>query len=311
MASVLVTGARGFLGRHLSRLLGGAGHRVFGIGHGAWTEDQRAEWGVRSWFNGDVDRANIESLIGRDEEIDTVYHLAGGSSVGPSLAAPAEDFRRSVVATLELLEWVRTSRSRPRVVLASSAAVYGNAFDRPINPSDPCDPGSPYGHHKWMAEQLLRNYSRNFGVNGAVLRLFSVYGPELRKQLLWDIATRVSNGPESLLLGGTGEELRDWIHAADAARSLQQSAAAATTGCPVLHGATGHGVTVRNIAQRLCAHLGFDASRIEFSGASRPGDPMRLVASPVGLIVAPEIAWTHGVESYANWFRVHAMRGPA
>jgi UDP-glucose 4-epimerase len=303
MTRILVTGARGFLGRHLAHTLHEAGHEVWGLGHGNWPEGERVAWGVRQWLNGDVERSNIESLIGPAGSVDLIFHLAGGSAVAPSLTAPAEDFRRSVVATLEVLEWARAQQRPPRLVLASSAAVYGDTFDRPIAPSDACCPTSPYGNHKWMAEQLLRSYAHSFGVPGAVVRLFSVYGPELRKQLLWDIATRVSSQPERLKLGGTGTELRDWVHVVDAVRALRLGSEASCTACPILHGATGLGVSVIDVATRLCERLGHGGIPIEFSGVARPGDPRTLIASASELATSPTIAWTDGIESYANWFR--------
>ena len=79
---------------------------------------------------------------------------------------------------------------------------------------------SPYGQHKLMMEQMCRSYAVTFGIRSTVARLFSVYGPYLRKQLLWDLCSRLRSGEQTLVLGGTGAEMRDWTDVRDVARFL-------------------------------------------------------------------------------------------
>ena len=79
---------------------------------------------------------------------------------------------------------------------------------------------SPYGQHKLMMEQMCRSYAVTFGIRSTVARLFSVYGPNLRKQLLWDLCSRLHSGERTLVLGGTGAEMRDWTDVRDVARFL-------------------------------------------------------------------------------------------
>ena len=104
---ILITGARGFIGRYLARHLSSQGHDVAGIGHGAWPENERAAWYRGYWLNGDISSNNLDVVANTGGIPEAVFHLAGGSSVGPSFTSPAEDFHRSVAATSELLEWVR------------------------------------------------------------------------------------------------------------------------------------------------------------------------------------------------------------
>jgi UDP-glucose 4-epimerase len=176
----LITGARGFIGRHLARALQQQSFKVCGMGHGAWTELERAAWGVDYWLNGDVSKRNLDIVQADMGKPEVVFHLAGGSSVGPSLAAPEEDFRRSVLSAAELLEWARLAAPEVRLVLASSAAVYGAGHSHAISETDALVPYSPYGTHKRIAEELFESYGKNFGLNVAMVRLFSVYGTELK-----------------------------------------------------------------------------------------------------------------------------------
>jgi UDP-glucose 4-epimerase len=310
MRHVLITGCRGFIGRHLARRLTDAGYAVVGIGHGAWPQHEHQAWGVREWCNADVTRTNLEAVAGGTRRIELVFHLAGGSSVAPSLMLPAEDFRRSVGSTLEVLEWCRNRDERPALVLASSAAVYGDQFSGPVRASDRGQPKSPYGHHKLISEQLVRSYAESFAVDASIVRLFSVYGPELRKQLLWDACQKLRASAGALTLAGTGEELRDWLHVADAASILEHASHRVSRECPVIHGATGIPVSVRQIGDALSAAFGAGRDAPSFTGQVRAGDPRQLVSHADDVPdIGPMRPWTTGVAEYVSWFRRESERG--
>lgn len=305
MKIALVTGARGFVGRHLSLALHHQGMQVCGIGHGAWTESEREAWGVHYWLNGDVTKRNLDIVLSSVGKPDVVFHLAGGSSVGLSLLTPEEDFHRSVLAAAELLEWARLAVPDSRLVLASSAAVYGAGHSRAIRESDKLAPYSPYGYHKHIAEELFESYGKNFGLNIAIVRLFSVYGQELRKQLLWDACSRLMNDAERLVLGGTGEEVRDWFHITDAVQLILRVVECANCDGFIVNGGTGIPVTVREIAEKLCASWGMN-TRLEFNGVSRQGDPQYLVADidqSRSLGFHPQTDLDVGIEHYVKWFK--------
>ncbi len=303
--SALITGAHGFIGRHLARFLHRRGIEVSGIGHGAWHEADRASWGVSYWFDGEVTRANLDVVSSRTSAPDMIYHLAGGSSVGFSLLAPIEDFRRSVLSTAELLDWARDGAPKARLLLTSSGAVYGAGYSRSIREIDVLAPHSPYGYHKRLAELLFESYGRIFGLHVAIVRLFSVYGTGLRKQLLWDVCHRLQVDPDRLVLGGAGREARDWLHVTDAVELLHAAIAQATPQGFVVNGGTGVATTVREVADCLCECWGAKP-HIAFNGATRPGDPEYLVAD-VGrmssLGVAPKVAAETGIAEYVDWFR--------
>lgn len=307
---VFVTGAKGFVGRHVAKVLAARGHRVIGLGHGAWVPAEQARWGVSNWLNGDVNMANLDALCAGDGLPDAVIHLAGGSSVGPSFAAPPEDFRRSVVSAAEVGEWLRLRAPTAPVVMVSSAAVYGAGHNGPIEADAVCTPYSPYGFHKRMAELALESYAKSFGVKVAIVRLFSVYGPGLRKQLLWDTCVRLGDGAQELTLGGSGAELRDWLHVVDAANLLVSAIGAASTGCPVFNGGTSMAVSVREIAEQLIQSWG-GSRQVKFSGISRPGDPQALVAATCERELLegwqPRKQWLQGIEEYVAWYKSYLI----
>jgi UDP-glucose 4-epimerase len=283
----LITGGAGFLGSAIVRALRGAGYATTSIGN---TRD---------------DRLTGDRLAALDPDLDVIVHCAGGSSVGASLTSPLEEFEKTVPPLAALLEQVRRRARTPRVVLLSSAAVYGHAEQVPTPETAAIAPISPYGFHKRMCEDLLACYGKNYGVQSVVVRLFSVYGPNLRKQLMWDACSKVVRG--DLTFAGTGNEVRDWLHVEDAAALTVLLGAYASPDVPIYNGAAGVGVSVRDVVTQICEELGAGAP--EFSQAARPGDPPRYIADVTrarSLGWAPKVEIRAGISQYVKWFKEHA-----
>src|SRR4051812_47340192 len=117
--TVWITGAKGFIGRYLARTLADAGHAVHGIGHGALEDAEQRRLGLRTWLNGEVDATNLRALAAKSGLPSTVFHLAGGSSVGLSIDQPLEDHARTVGSTAQVLEWLRSTAPECRLIVAS------------------------------------------------------------------------------------------------------------------------------------------------------------------------------------------------
>ena len=280
----LVTGAAGFIGAHVQRGLMRAGWQALAAGRGTALPQ--------------INAAALAAL----PELQLVVHCAGGSSVARSVTAPLDDFTDSVPPLAQLFEHVRTRAPAAKVVLLSSAAVYGDARTFPIAETSPLQPISPYGCHKLMCEQLCASYGHNYGISSAILRFFSVYGPGLRKQLLWDACQKAQRGER--LFSGSGQEVRDWLHIDDAVALILAVAGVAAPTVPVLNGGTGVATQVASVVQQLFAAL--DAGTPEFAGGGRTGDPARYIAD-VGLARAlgwsPQVGMADGVAEYVRWFR--------
>ena len=308
MAGIWITGAHGFIGQHLARTLAQQGQTVIGLGHGAWPDAEAAGCGVARWLNGDISASNLHALRAAHGVPETVFHLAGGSSVGAAVANPREDFFRTVATTVELLEWLRQESPQTRLVAVSSAAVYGAGHEGPIAEAAPLRPYSPYGHHKLMMESLCRSYGAAYGQRSVVARLFSVYGAGLRKQLLWDLCSKLATSAQHIELGGSGGELRDWTDVRDVTRALALSAASADAGVPAINIGTGTAASVKVVAQTVMQAWSGDASppALSFSGHSRPGDPFSLQADS-GLLATLGFGWNvplaNGLNDYVRWFK--------
>lgn len=298
----LVTGARGFIGRHIARALAVHGYAVHGLGHGEWPRGDWERHGLSAWRPGDV---TPESLLTMPEP-ELIVHCAGGASVARSVADPLVDFRGSVETTAAVLEHVRVRAPSAGVVLLSTGSVYGSHEKGAVPEEAALSPQSPYASHKLMAEALCASYGRSFGVRSAAIRFFSVYGPGLRKQLLWDACTRLASGEASF--AGTGGETRDFLHVEDAARLILCAATRVSPATPIVNGGAGVGASVREVVTALADALG-TPRRPSFTQMRRPGDPFRFVADN-SLARSwgwePRVGWEDGVRAYAAWFAVGA-----
>ena len=299
----LVTGAHGFIGRHVARAIAYQGYEVRAIGHGTWGRDEWRQWGISEWHPADV---TIDSLITYAGEPDLIVHCAGSGSVAFSMSHPYQDYQRTVATTHSVLEYIRTIRPDTTLVCPSSAGVYGFATTMPIKPDATLNPVSPYGVHKKIAEDLCRCYGKHFGVRSALVRFFSIYGVGLRKQLIWDACTKIAAG--GLTFNGTGEETRDWLHVEDASSLMIHAARYANTHCPVVNGGTGQALTISTVVSAIAEEIG--APRPTFSGIVRPGDPPHYRADISDAIAwgwDPARDWREEIRTYVRWFKAGAQ----
>jgi|EndMetStandDraft_4_1072995.scaffolds.fasta_scaffold116601_2 UDP-glucose 4-epimerase len=304
--TALVLGAAGFIGRHVCRRLAAQGFSVQGLGHGQWTEEERRVNGLTRWLDTDI-TANSLRAVTEGVATDVIIHCAGSGAVSQSFNAPGTDYHRSVETTLAMLEFARAQAAPPCIVLASSAAVYGDQGNLDVTEDAPARPMSPYGYHKLMAEMLCESYSRFFSLKTRVVRLFSVYGEGLRKQLLWDALNKFQRGTPSFF--GTGEELRDWIHVEDAARLLVLAAIPGDASHAVYNG--GHVLASTREVLSALAQAAHTPLTPVFSGEIHTGNPSRLTGSHERALqdlgFGGAIGLQEGLRRYAAWFKAGAV----
>lgn len=297
MRRVLVTGAYGFIGRHVSRRLAGDGWHVTGVDLRA-DDAGMSDWGIGAWHSGAVTPALLETL----ETPQLVVHCAAPSTVGIASAQPYETLLDTLAGTAAVLDYLRRANPAARHIYLSSAAVYGEVEALPIREDASLAPVSPYGAFKQQAEMLCGSYDRFFGVRSVAVRPFSVYGPGQRKQLLWDACRKFAAGTPDF--GGNGAEVRDWLHVEDLAALVSVLAAAETFEAVAINAGSGTGSTVRDVLALVAR--AFDGQKPAFSGQQRAGDPSAYVADiarATALGWAPKIDLADGIAGYVEWFR--------
>lgn len=279
------------------------GWSVAGIGHGKLDNNEAKRWGIDRWYQADVTIESLTALIREEGKPSLVFHAAGGASVQISWERPFEDFERTVTTMAAVVEVLRNHANDAVLIYPSSAAVYGNGWSAPIPESACPSPMSPYGVHKHLVDHICLAANRHYGVRFGIIRFFSLYGPELRKQLLWDITRQAVNKPEMIMLAGDGNETRDFLYVQDAARLVAAVAEAVRDEVLIVNGGSGLAVTVRETAEALLQACDLNIP-VTFSGAPRAGDPQHLVAdtsfaSRLGF--APQWQLGDGLQSYAQW----------
>jgi UDP-glucose 4-epimerase len=272
---LLITGARGFVGSSLAEYAAQEGCEVLGIGR---TAQAPPGWpGSYAWA--DVALSDVTPIFNGFRP-DVVVHCAGSASVSSSLVSPLDDLRATVLTLANTLDGIRRSEVRPFLIYPSSAAVYGNPVQLPVREDGPCSPISPYGFHKLAAEQLVHEYVTCHQLRAVICRIFSVVGKKQKRLLLWDLYQQFIGPSPEVVLQGTGDESRDFIHIDDLCATMlhfAQLADASFTDGSIVNVASGVETSVRSVAHLVKRTL-VSEKPVIFSGKPRFGDPGRWVA---------------------------------
>ncbi len=299
--SILVTGGAGFRGSHLtSALVEDNDVTVFD----ALTTGDEANLpdGV-TLIEGDVrDTAALEAAI---TDVDTVFHEAALVSVARSVEAPAESHSSTAAGTLTVLEAAR--KADARVVLASSAAIYGHPEYTPVDESHPKTPTSPYGLDKLAADHYARLYHEHYGLETVSLRYFNVYGPG---QTGGDYAGVISVfieqalNEEPITVHGSGDQTRDFVFVDDVVNANLLAAETDRVGTAYNVG-TGESVTIRELAELIREIAGSESDIVHTE--PREGDIDRSEADIElirdGLGYAPTVSLRDGLERTVEWWK--------
>ncbi len=266
--TVLVTGGAGFVGSHLAESLTEADEvRVLDdLSNG----DAGDVPNHATLIEGDVrDRETVREAM---DGADVVFHEAAMVSVPASVEAPVDCHDVNGTATLQLLDAARATDSR--VVLASSAAIYGHPGSVPVAEDAPKDPASPYGVEKLSNDQYARVYAEQYGLETVALRYFNIYGPRQTGQYSGVISVFLdqARAGDPITVEGDGEQTRDFVHVDDVVRANRLAATTDATGAAYNVG-TGSSVTINELAEAVRDVTGADVP-VEHADP-RPNDVRR------------------------------------
>jgi UDP-glucose 4-epimerase len=305
MKTILITGTAGFIGRYVSRYFFDQGWIVVGIDN---SPPENAPISTLSVYHRmQLPSPELSDLI-QTVNPDVFIHCAGRASVGLSVTDPSADFQANTVLTFELLNTLRIFTPHCRFIFLSSAAVYGNPETLPITEQQMPVPISPYGFHKLFCEQICLEFSRIYNLPTASVRIFSAYGPGLRRQVLWDICQKVIT-QDIVALHGTGQESRDFIHAVDIARALGVIANNAPMQGEVYNLGTGEEVSISSLANTILKVFNYE-NEVSFNGLNLEGYPLNWRAdisrlNELGFV--PEVPFLKGVETFSYWCRAELI----
>ncbi len=223
--NLLVTGGAGFIGSHVCERLLDRGHKVWALDDlnpfydpamkRANLEEIRARGGLFQFVEGDITDCSVVDAVFAQGRFDQVVHLAARAGVRPSIEEPALYQRVNVEATVNILEAARIHGVR-KLVIASSSSVYGVNSSVPFSESDPIfKPISPYAASKLACEALGHVYHHLYGMDIAMLRFFTVYGPRQRPDLAIHKFARLMRASRAIPVFGDGSTARDYTYIDD------------------------------------------------------------------------------------------------
>lgn len=273
---VLITGGAGFIGAHLANRLVQRGAAVRVLDNLSSGDPANLLPGVN--FNrGDVrDVPKLWSLL---QGVDVVFHLAALVSVPASVLYPREYNDVNVGGTVALLEACRDVGVR-RVVLASSATVYGDQPIQPVTEDLAPNPAVPYAVSKLAAERYLFTIGRLSGFETVALRIFNAYGPGQplppTHAPVVPLFMQQIIGRGSVIVFGSGDQTRDYVYIDDVVDALVNAASAASVDQEIINVGSGQETSMRQLIEQISATVRSGANVIENVEAS--GGIQHLVA---------------------------------
>jgi nucleoside-diphosphate-sugar epimerase len=266
--TALVSGSEGFIGRHLVGLLESLGSQVKGFDQG--------ELDVR-------DNDHVRRLV--EEVVPTeIYHLAAFTSPAKSWEQPYEAWDRNVRGTASLLEAVRTSHVRPRILVMSSISIFeGTSIVSPIKETDEPSPLSPYAASKLATENLTKNFSAAYGIDVKIVRPTNIIGPGQSTQFVVpSICNRIvqaANRGESLIEVRNGKSVRDFVDVRDAVNGLIAIMSDSNATSTTYNLCSGRGTSIRTISMNL-ARLAAPRVDLVFETGGKDDHGTTLVGCP-------------------------------
>lgn len=221
--NILVTGCAGFIGSAFIKSIIHENVKIIGIDDfSSGSPHNLIKSKKFKFYRGDCGEANTLSKI--KDKVDFIYHFAGQSSGEKSFYNPADDAKRNLFATINLLEFYLRKKSK-QFIYASSMAVYGDTYKKGVNEFKKPKPISFYGLAKYSSEKYISLFKKK-GVNYTILRFFNVYGPgqrigNLKQGLIRIYLTQIFK-TKKLVIKGSLKRFRDFIYIDDVTNLLKK-----------------------------------------------------------------------------------------
>lgn len=257
---VLVTGADGFIGSHLTELLVARGAKVRAMSlynsfnNWGWLEDTDCISRVEV-VSGDVRDANFVRTAAKD--IDVIFHLAALIAIPYSYVAPDSYVQTNIIGTLNVVQAGLTNGAR-RIIQTSTSEVYGTAQSVPINEQHPLQPQSPYSATKIGSDALALSFFNSFQAPVVVARPFNTYGPrQSARAVIPTIITQILAGKREIKLGSL-HPTRDFNYVEDTCRGLIALAECDAAVGKSINIGSGTEISVGDLASLIKGLLGAD-----------------------------------------------------
>lgn len=313
---ILVTGADGFIGSHLTEMLVQKGETVRAL----CCYNSFGQWGWLDTLTDDV-KDQIEVVLGdvRDprgvenamQNCDVVYHLAALIAIPFSYHSPDSYVDTNIKGTLNVLNAARALGTK-RLLVTSTSEVYGTAQYVPIDEKHPFQGQSPYSATKIGADRLAESYYRSFGLPVSIVRPFNTYGPrQSARAVIPTIITQLLGGQGQIRLGSL-YPTRDFNYVKDTAAGFIAIAQCEKAIGEEINIATGREISIGQLAQELITQIKPDAEIVCDKVRLRPenSEVERLLGSAEKIKALcgwqPKYTFEEGIAETVAWFRNNA-----
>ncbi len=309
----LVTGAAGFIGSHTVETLLERGHNVIGLDNYDPYYDIRIKQKTAAMLKEKydvpvetldiLDHSGVRKLL-KQHKFDAIVHLAALAGVRNAVLNPERYVQVDLNGTQVLLDAMREC-SVPHMVMASTSSVYGATTLVPFTEKDPCDkPLQPYAAAKRGAEILAYSYAHLYGVTYTAARLFTVYGPRNRPDMMaFQLCESLKTGKEVQLYSAGKGIFRDWTFVKDIAQGFALSAEK-PVGYEVINLGRGEPVELALFVESLEKNAG---RKLNFTVGERPAADMQQTHADISkakalIGYAPAVSVPEGTKRLWEWF---------
>jgi UDP-glucose 4-epimerase len=278
----LVTGGAGFVGSRLSARLLGLGHQVTAYDDLSVGRRENVPEGA-AFIEGDIlDMGRLRDAMRSMRGVDVVFHNAAFVSIRNSFFEPRREAEVNVTGTLNVLDAIVEAGEAgvpPKIVFASSMAVYGIPQKDRVHEGDVVQPISPYGLSKLKGEMLCRVYSERFGVSYSALRYFNIFGEGQAYSEYVGVLTAfisLAKGGRPITVCGDGTQERDFVYVGDVAEA--NVLAMGNTKNAVYNIGSGTRTSILSVAQAVRAEYG----NAEIAYVPRPPGEIQTICADIG-----------------------------
>jgi len=296
---ILITGAEGFIATNLVKSLSNIFYlNVFGIGTKKFSKKISKNFGYKILINKNINEKNIARYF---KNVDLIVHCAGTGT--PNMSAK-KNFDKNYLTTKNILNFCINTKKKPKVIFLSSYSVYGGLHKKKINENETTNPLTSYAKSKKKSEDILLKYSKKYNFPVVILRLSSVYGNGLTKQLMFDACKKISHHNNIFL--GTGSEVRDWIHIDDVCSLIKKFIKKDFKKTIILNCGVGYGSKVRDVIQLIKKNLN-SKNVIKFSKKYDQFPKILITDNSAAKKHkwSPKVTLKEGVKKYVTWFKFY------